>query len=149
MRADIPWALDPKAEEDFLLELGGFEGTVRQGHEEPTLRDTISPSASNGGSPFTRQGSRTAFGLPLLIAPWLVAWFGFGLDRLFYDFSLAQDLLKPISLFTLLAVGMMSSLGARLLFRGWRNKAAERKLRSVHFSLDPSTLDASRRKTCR
>jgi len=138
VRADIPWALDPKIEEDFLLERGDFTEEIGQ----PLMGVASSLAAGTGadGLQPARSNLPLVIGLILLVVPWLVSWFAFDLGRVFYDFSFDSvprviGLLIPV-----LVPAVISFWGGKLVYRSWQNKAAERKLGPAHFSIEAADI---------
>ena len=144
VRADIPWAIDPKAEEDFLLDWADFNGETHGGlaHAEPKTGTGTSLDAEAGSDSLQAPHSKAIMiiGLILVVVPWLISWFSFGLNRVLHDFPFDNPASLLGLLMPVLVPALMSYYGFQLLYRGFRNKAAEHKLGPTHFSIDATEL---------
>ncbi|RMG08496.1 MAG: hypothetical protein D6731_21840 [Planctomycetota bacterium] len=123
--ADIPWAIDPKAERDFLvvappdgsLVLTGAESDPQHTHSLETWQDLQAGA-----------GAAAVFAGVVLLCV--------GLGLLLVGGNLLVSA-EPVEWFYVAVGGLLSALGAGALYFGLRNRLAERKLGPVAVELRP------------
>ncbi|HKL87759.1 MAG TPA: hypothetical protein VJ884_02065 [Salinibacter sp.] len=126
--ADIPWAMDPSAEQELLLEPSGTEDHFQAGDE-----DVVERASASGDDDQAISWGGVVFGIIFL---------GMGLPFLYYSLSSMQMMMGLFS-------APFVAVGGFLVYRSVRNALAERRLGSVNVQLDPAETHPGERMRCR